>query len=69
MLEKPVSSLEHLLDPRHAAQRLGVCPRTLWGLSAPRGPIPVVKLGRLNLFDPKDLDAYIESRKIRSLAA
>jgi len=33
------------LRPRDAARVLGVSPRLLWDLSAPRGPIPCVRLG------------------------
>lgn len=34
------------LRPREAAKAIGVSPRTLWGLTAPRGPIPCVRLGQ-----------------------
>jgi hypothetical protein len=33
-----------LLNAREAARILSVSERTLWSLSAPRGPIPVVRL-------------------------
>ncbi|MCS7047344.1 MAG: helix-turn-helix domain-containing protein [Gemmataceae bacterium] len=33
------------LRPREAAQALGISPRTLWALTAPRGPIPCVRIG------------------------
>lgn len=33
------------LRPREAAKALGISPRTLWSLSAPRGPIPCVRIG------------------------
>lgn len=33
------------LRPREAAKALGISARTLWGLSAPRGPIPCVRVG------------------------
>jgi hypothetical protein len=33
------------LRPREAAKALGISPRTLWGLSAPRGPIPCLRIG------------------------
>jgi hypothetical protein len=33
------------LRPRKAARALDISPRTLWGLSAPRGPIPCVRVG------------------------
>lgn len=33
------------LRPREAAKALGVSSRTLWDLTAPRGPIPCVRVG------------------------
>jgi hypothetical protein len=33
------------LRPREAAKALGISARTLWGLTAPRGPIPCVRVG------------------------
>ena len=33
------------LRPRDAARALGISERTLWGLTAPRGPIPCVRIG------------------------
>jgi len=34
------------LRAREAAQRLGISTRTLWALTAPRGPIPCVRIGQ-----------------------
>jgi hypothetical protein len=33
------------LRPRDAAKALGISARTLWGLTAPRGPIPCLRIG------------------------
>ncbi len=33
------------LRPREAANALGISARTLWGLTAPRGPIPCLRIG------------------------
>ena len=33
------------LRPREAAKALGISARTLWGLTAPRGPIPCLRIG------------------------
>ncbi len=33
------------LRPRETAKALGISERTLWSLSAPRGPIPCVRIG------------------------
>jgi hypothetical protein len=43
MATQSVESLA--LRPREAAKALGISPRTLWGLTAPRGPIPCLRIG------------------------
>jgi hypothetical protein len=43
MATQTVESLA--LRPRDAAKALGMSARTLWGLSAPRGPIPCLRVG------------------------
>ena len=49
-----------LLSPREAAYRLGgISLRHLWNLTQPRGPLPVVKLGRRTFYRPQDLEAFI----------
>lgn len=35
-----------LLTPREAAETLSVCEKSLWSLTAPRGPLKCVRLGR-----------------------
>jgi hypothetical protein len=51
------------LRPREAAKALGISPRTLWGLTSPRGPIPCVRIGhggRQNVLYPvADLQAWL----------
>lgn len=44
MTEPPVEPLS--LRPREAAKALGISARTLWGLTAPRGPIPCLRVGQ-----------------------
>jgi hypothetical protein len=34
------------LLPREAARELGISERSLWSQTAPRGPIPCVRIGR-----------------------
>lgn len=48
-----------LLTPREAAYRLGVSTRHLWNLTNPRGPIPVVRLGRRTFYRPQDLEDFV----------
>lgn len=43
MATQSVESLA--LRPREAAKALGISARTLWGLTAPRGPIPCLRVG------------------------
>lgn len=50
------------LRPRAAAKALGIGERTLWNLTAPRGPIPVVKVGTARLYRVADLDAWLAAR-------
>jgi hypothetical protein len=55
--------LRLLLIARDAAKALSVSERTLWGLTHPRGPIPVVKFGRAVRYDARDLAAFIDRAK------
>jgi hypothetical protein len=52
-----------LLTPRAAAMALAVSPRTLWGLTYPRGPIPAVHIGRAVRYDVQALRAYITAQQ------
>lgn len=49
--------------PREAAKLLGIGERTLWGLTAPRGPIPCTRIGGGRggcvLYRVADLDAWL----------
>ena len=55
---------ERLLIPaREAARLLSVSEKTLWSYSAPRGDIPVVRIGARTLYDPDDLRAWIARQK------
>ena len=51
------------LRPREAAKALNLSARTLWGLTAPRGPIPCVRVGsgkrRTILYPTADLQAWL----------
>jgi hypothetical protein len=59
------SSPVTLLSAKDAAKYLGISPRTLWGISAPRGLLPVVKIGTRCLYDPMDLLRYIDAQKTK----
>ena len=51
------------LRPREAAKALGISTRTLWGLTAPRGSIPCVRIGqgkrRAVLYPTAELQAWL----------
>jgi hypothetical protein len=52
-----------LVSHREAAKMLSISDRTLWGLTAPRGPIPCVRFGRLVRYSVDDLNAAISHFK------
>jgi hypothetical protein len=51
------------LRPREAAAALGISPRTLWAQTAPRGPIPCLRVGQGNrktvLYPVTELQAWM----------
>jgi len=59
-----------LLSAREAAFQLGgISLRHLWALTAPRGPIPCVKLGRRVFYRPADLEEFARQAARRQAAA
>jgi hypothetical protein len=52
-----------------AARLLNICDRTLQTLTAPRGPIACVRIGRSVRYDPRDLIAWINASKTQWTAA
>ncbi len=52
-----------LVTARDAARLLSVCEKTLWSLTAPRGPLPAVRIGRAVRYDVADLRAFINGQK------
>lgn len=52
-----------LLSVREASLALGVSPRTLFSCTAPRGPIPVVKIGGRVLYAIGDLQTFIAAQR------
>ncbi len=47
------------LRPREAAKALGIGQRLLWDLTAPRGPIPAVKVGACVLYPVDGLKRWL----------
>lgn len=52
-----------LLCSRGGSKFLNISPRTLFSLTAPRGPIPAVRIGRTLRYHVRDLLAFIEDSK------
>lgn len=68
MLQSQTVAQTQLLTPRQAAERLSISERKLWGLTAPRGPVPCVRIGRSVRYRAADLDGYAEQLAEKSLA-
>ena len=47
------------LSPREAAKTLSISERSLWAATAPRGPIPSVKLGGRVLYPVAGLEEWL----------
>lgn len=62
----PQSQDRLLYRPRDAAKTLAISERTLWSMTAPRGPIPCIRLGAGNGAVRYPFDAlkqFIESQQ------
>ena len=60
--------VDRLLDKLGAATTIGHSIRSLDRLTAPRGPIPSIRIGSRVMFDPNDLRAFIDSRRVVGVA-
>lgn len=58
------NELVKLLTPAQAAEVLSVSERTLWSLSDPRGPIPVIRLKRSVRYCPHTLRSWIAAQLV-----
>jgi hypothetical protein len=54
-----------LLSPREAAHALRLSERALWSLTAPRGPIPILKIGRSVRYPIDGLKQYVNEHTSR----
>ena len=52
-----------LISPKAASELLSISPRTLWTLTAPRGPIPSLRLGRLVRYRPEALAEWLVAQE------
>ena len=53
-----------LLSVKEAAQRLGVAKQTMYNWIHTRRSPKYIAIGRRRLFDPKDLQDFIDARRI-----
>ena len=53
-----------LLTSREAAEALSISGRTLWQMTSPRGPIPVVRIGTSVRYAIEDLAAVVAALKV-----
>lgn len=58
-----------LLSAAEAAKSLGVCQKSLWSQTAPRGPIRCVRLGVRVLYSRASLEAFIAEQEARAVGA
>lgn len=59
----PIEPAKLLLSAREAAAALSICEKTLWSMTQPRGPIPVVRLGRSVRYAPDSLRQWIAEQQ------
>ncbi len=52
-----------LLTPPQTADALAISPHKLWGITAPRGPLACIKLGKSVRYAIPDLEIYINAQK------
>lgn len=64
--ENSVKEKQELLKAKQVLERYPII--TNYGLNeaVKRGDIPVVKIGRLNFYDSKDIEKYINKNKIKN---
>ncbi len=55
-------SITKLMNVREVAEQTGLCEKSVWNATAPRGTLPCVKLGARSLYRPEDVAAWIASR-------
>ena len=55
-----------LLTPREASEALSICEKSLWSLTAPRGPLTSVKLGRSVRYSVETLREFIAQQQAES---
>lgn len=57
------SDTKLLLSSPETARLLGISEKMLWNVTSPRGELCCVRIGRRVLFDPSDVQDWINKRK------
>jgi predicted DNA-binding transcriptional regulator AlpA len=58
-----------LLSIREVAEQTGLCEKSVWNATAPRGSLICVKLGSRVMYRPEDVAAWINSSVVRPASA
>jgi predicted DNA-binding transcriptional regulator AlpA len=58
-----------LLNIREVADQTGLCEKSVWNSTAPRGALACVKMGARVMYRPEDVAAWIDSRVVRPASA
>ena len=53
-----------LLTTREAAAFLGLSERKVWSLTAPRGPLPAIRISRSIRFSAADLEGFVDRCRV-----
>ena len=61
--QKSTEELRMLVSAPRTTRALSVCDKTLWSMTAPRGDLPAVRIGRRVLYDINDIQAWIQRHK------
>ena len=62
----PLDPAQHVPVPLACRLLGGVSARWLWSATAPRGPIPCVRLGRRVVYRVADLTAFAEAQRVEA---
>lgn len=65
-IEIVTTAPNHLIDIAEVSQQLGVRAKTVYSWVHTR-QIPFIKVGRLVKFQQKDIEAWIEKRKVKEM--
>mgnify|MGYP001039322938 FL=1 len=52
-----------LLSVAETARALNLLRKKLWQITAPRGSLPAIHVGRRVLYSPRDVEAWIQRQK------